>query len=134
MEIQDNYIRHIYEIVDVHDGDTIKAIVELGYNQLGRIKFRFKAINTAEVGKEKKQSELRVKLANDAKAYVQEKIMNHEVRVYSEKFKEAGFSRYEGTIYYLDNGEWINLNEELLAIGLAQKYYLGASKDFGEFK
>jgi endonuclease YncB( thermonuclease family) len=134
MEIQDNYIRHIYAIEDIHDGDTITAIAELGYDRLDRIVFRFKAINTAEVGKEKKQSEARVKLANDAKAYVENKILNHKVRVYSEKFKKAGFGRYEGIIFYLDNGEWINLNDELFAIGLAQKYYPGASKDFGEFK
>jgi hypothetical protein len=37
------------------------------------------------------------------------------------------------TIYYEENGEWINLNEDLLAKGLAQTYYPGASKDFGEW-
>lgn len=132
MEIQDNYVRDIYEIVSVHDGDTLKAIVELGYDTLRRVIFRFNAINTAEMKDD--QSEIRVKLAEEAKAYVNDKVNNHEVKVYSEKFKSGGFGRYLGTMYYKKDGDWINLNQELLDLGLAQKYYLGASKDFGEFK
>lgn len=131
MEIQDNYIRDVHSIVEIHDGDTMKALVELGYNVLGRIVFRFKGINTAEVGK--KQNETRTKLAQDALAYVQDKLEKHRVRVHSEKFEDGGFGRFLGTLFYLDNGKWINLNEELFKKGLAQRYYLGASKDFGEW-
>jgi endonuclease YncB( thermonuclease family) len=132
MEIKDNYVRSIYLIEDIHDGDTLSAIVDTGYNQLARVTFRFKGINTAEVGK--KQSEQRTVLAKEALAYVTDKVKNHEVRVLSEKFESGGFGRYLGVIYYNDNGNWINLNQELLDKKLAQTYYLGASKDFGEFK
>lgn len=132
MEIKDNYVRDIHSIVNIHDGDTFTAIVETGYNGLGRVTFRLKGINTAEVGK--KQSEQRTKLSEQAKAYVTDKVKNHKVRVVSEKFESGGFGRYLGVIYYENNGKWINLNQELLDKKLAQTYYLGASKDFGEFK
>lgn len=132
MLIQDNYVRHIYAIQEITDGDTIKAIVEMGYNHVDRIEFRFTGINTAE--KKSQKGTLRYKLAMDAIAYVTDKLMNHKVRVHSEKFEDGGFGRFLGIMYYEKNGKWINLNDELLDKGLAQKYYLGASKDFGEFK
>lgn len=132
MEIQDNYIRHIYKIEEVSDGDTITALVEMGYDKIDRIRFRFTGINTAEM-KSAKGSQ-RYKLAVEAKTYVQNVLTNHKVRVHSEKFEDGGFGRYLGIMYYEKNGKWINLNQELLDKGLAQKYYLGASKDFGEWK
>ena len=131
--IQDNYVRHIYVIEDIHDGDTITAIAELGYNVLGRITFRFKGINTAET-KSKIKNPVRYALGMKAKAYVQDILDNHKTRVYSEKFEDGSFGRYLGTMYYEKDGNWIDLNQELVDLGLAQKYYIGASKDFGDFK
>lgn len=133
MIIEDNYIRHIHSIERVIDGDTIIALVELGYNIIGKVTFRFADINTAELRSEK--GSVRYKLAHKAKDYVDDKLNNSEVRVHSEKFRDGGFGRYLGVMYYLnDDNEWINLNQELLNIGLAQEYYEGASKDFDEWK
>lgn len=132
MEIQDNYIRHIYSLETITDGDTITALVELGYRHIGRITFRFKGINTAEMKSAKGSA--RYKLALEAKNYVEQILKLHKVRVYSEKFEDGGFGRFLGTMYYFKNDKWIDLNQELLDLGLAQKYYLGASKDFGEWK
>jgi endonuclease YncB( thermonuclease family) len=129
--IQDNYIRDIYKIEEVKDGDTVVAIVELGYNQLGRVTFRFKGINTAE--KNSNKNSKRYKLAMEAKDFVNDKLKNHKVRVLSEKFETGGFGRYLGSMYYEENGKWYDLNKELLDRGLAQIYYKGASKDYGEF-
>jgi endonuclease YncB( thermonuclease family) len=133
MIIQDNYTRHIYSIESIHDGDTVKAIVESGFNGLDRVTFRLDGINTAEVGK-KNQSELRMRLSEEAKAYVIDKVENHKVRVVSEKFKSGGYGRYLGVIYYEQDGDWHNLNQELLDLKLAQTYYPGASKETGDFK
>jgi micrococcal nuclease len=129
--IQDNYVRHIYAIEDIYDGDTITAIVELGYDVLGRAKFRFLGINTAEMKSVK--SSQRYKLAQQAKTYVEEILKNHKVRVESTKFKEDSFGRYLGTMFYEKDGEWVNLNQELIEKGLAEIYYKGASKNYGEF-
>lgn len=132
MIIQDNYIRHIYKIEDIHDGDTLRAIIETGYNSLDRVTFRLKGINTAEINS---KQPFRLALAKKAKGYLQDKVENHKVRVLSEKFEKGGFGRYLGTLFYEnEQGEWINLNDELLDTGLAQSYYKGASKDEGEWK
>jgi endonuclease YncB( thermonuclease family) len=131
MNIEDNYIRHLYCIERIIDGDTIVAIAELGYDSLNRIIFRFKDINTAE--KNSEEGTKRFQLARDAKAYVENVMENHKVRVYSEKFKKGGFGRYLGIMYYEKDGQWIDLNKEMLDKGLAQAYYKGASKDYGEW-
>jgi endonuclease YncB( thermonuclease family) len=132
MIIQDNYIRHIYAIEEIKDGDTLVAVAELGYDVLGRITFRFKGINTAE--KNSNKNSKRYQLAMDAKNYVNKVMENHRVRVHSEKFEKGGFGRYLGTMYYEKDGKWIDLNQEMVDKGLAQIYYKGASKDYGEFK
>lgn len=132
MEIQDNYIRHIYKIESVYDGDTLTAIVETGYNGLDRVKFRLKGINTAEI--KSKKGTPRFILAQEAKTYVELIVDKYKTRVHSEEFKDGGFGRFQGVIYYYRDETWINLNEELLKLGLAQIYYEGASKDFGEWK
>jgi endonuclease YncB( thermonuclease family) len=132
MEIQDNYIRHIHSIHTISDGDTISAYVHMGYDKIDLIHFRFTGINTAEM-KSKKGTQ-RYELAVKAKEYVTDVLTNHKVRVHSEKFEDGGFGRYLGVMYYEKDGNWINLNQELLDKGLAQVYYLGASKDFGEWK
>lgn len=131
MNIQDNYIRHVYAIERITDGDTVTLIVESGFNGLDRVTVRFKGINTAEM-KSKKGTE-RYKLAHEAKDYVEEILQNHKIRIHSEKFEQDGFKRYLGTLYYENDGFWVNLNEELIQVGLAQVYYKGASKDYGEF-
>jgi endonuclease YncB( thermonuclease family) len=131
MIIQDNYIRHVHSIEHITDGDTVTLIVESGFNGLDRVTVRFKGINTAEM-KSKKGTE-RYKLANEAKNYVEKILKSKKVRLHSEKFEVGGFGRYLGILYYEDNGKWYNLNEELIKLGLAQVYYKGASKDYGEF-
>lgn len=126
MDIQDNYIRHVYELVDIHDGDTISVIVESGFDGLDRLKLRLKGINTAELSSE---TQVRIELANKAKEFVKDRIEGKKIRIHSEKFKSGGFGRYLATIFYFEDNQWKNLNEELLASHLAQVYYLGASKD-----
>jgi micrococcal nuclease len=132
MMIQDNYIRDVHSIERVVDGDTVDAIVELGYGQLGRVTFRFKGINTAE--KNSSKNSRRYKLAMEAKDYVNNVLTKHRVRVLSEKFETGGFGRYLGSMYYEKDGNWVDLNQELLDKGLAEVYYKGASKNYGEFK
>ena len=127
----DTFRRDILQIINIHDGDTLTALVENGFDDIRRITFRLDGINTAEITS---KTEERKALANNAKAYVQAKLEGKQVGVESIKFKDGSFSRYLGVIYYLENGEWKNLNQELLQIHLAQVYHEGASKDEGEFK
>jgi micrococcal nuclease len=131
MLIQDNYVRHA-KAVSVYDGDTLTAEVDMWKGVTFEIKIRLKGINTAEV---KGSTGERLVLARNAKEFVQSKLLNKkEIRIHSEKFEIDGFSRLLATVYYQEKGDWINLNEELLKQGLAQVYYKGASKDYGEWK
>jgi endonuclease YncB( thermonuclease family) len=67
-------------------------------------------------------------MAKKATKYVTEKILNKDVYVESYKFANGDFGRYLGIIYYQQGDGWINLNQELLDIGLAKVYFKGASK------
>jgi endonuclease YncB( thermonuclease family) len=127
----DTFRRDIREVIDIHDGDTLTALVDTGYDGFRKIVFRLEGINTAELSSD---TEIRKTFANNAKDYVVSKLEDKQVAVESIRFKDGSFSRYLGVIYYLDDGVWQNLNEELKEIGLAQVYYKGASKDEGEFK
>jgi endonuclease YncB( thermonuclease family) len=126
----DSFKRDILEIIDIHDGDTMTALVENGYNSIGRITFRLDGINTAELTSKTEERKI---LANQALAYVKDKLAGKQIGVESIKFKDGGFSRYLGIVYYLDNGEWKNLNQELLDVHLAQVFHKGASKEEGDF-
>lgn len=127
----DSFKRDIYEIIDIHDGDTLTALVDNGFDDIRRITFRLDGINTAELAS---TTEERKALASQAKEFVTSKLQGKQLGVESVKFKDGGFSRYLGVVYYLENGEWKNLNQELLQNHLAQVYYKGASKNEGVFK
>jgi endonuclease YncB( thermonuclease family) len=127
----DTFRRDIHSIIDIHDGDTLTVLVENGFDDLRRITFRLDGINTAEIGSKTAE---RKALASKAKEHVKTTLEGKQMAVESIKFKDGSFSRYLGTIFYLDNGVWKNLNKELLDLHLAQVYYTGASKDEGEFK
>jgi endonuclease YncB( thermonuclease family) len=126
----DSFRRDVKEILDIHDGDTLTAMIYDGFDDYSIITFRLDGINTAELTSKTEERKI---LANNALAYVKAKLAGKQIGVESIKFKDGGFSRYLGVVYYLDNGEWKNLNQELLDVHLAQVYYKGASKEEGDF-
>lgn len=127
----DSFRRDIYEIINIHDGDTLTALVENGFDDIRRITFRLDGINTAELASTTAERKV---LASKATQYVTSTLKGKQTAVESIKFKDGSFSRYLGVIYYLEDGEWKNLNQELLELHLAQVYFKGASKDEGAFK
>lgn len=127
MNIKDNYIRKA-QIVEVHDGDTIKLHVDDGYDVIRPVTIRFSVINTAELTSHDQHLKM---LADEGRDYVKQ-FLGQEIYVESYRFKEGGFGRYLGIIYYNNGTEWINLNKELLDKGLAHVYEVG--KSFAEEK
>jgi len=112
-------------VIKVTDGDTIKVSVDLGYRIYPVVTIRFKGINCSD---KTLKAELSKEMAKKATKYVTDKILNKEVWVDSYKFKDGDYGRYLGIIYYQEGDKWINLNQELLDIGLAKVYFEGASK------
>lgn len=122
---KDNFTRNV-KVIEVVDGDTIKIMSDGGYNGFTKATIRLLDINTAET---KSKTAFSKMMADKAEAFVKEKILNKEVIVESYKFKDGGFGRYLGIVYYDDeNGQQVNLNQQLLDLGLARTYTKGASK------
>lgn len=128
--IKDNHTREAF-VIGVYDGDTITVEVLLWKGRKEEFRVRLKGINAAEM---KKSTGERKELALKAKQFVRDRVLGKKVQIEAPKFEEDDFSRVLGTVYYMDGEEQKNLNQVLLEEHLAQVYYKGASKDFGEWK
>ena len=124
LQINDNYIRKA-KVIKVTDGDTADLQISIGFNVYTVVTIRLKGINCSD---KTLKAELSKEMAKKATKYVTEKILNKDVYVESYKFADGDFGRYLGIIYYQQGDNWINLNQELLDIGLAKPYFKGASK------
>jgi micrococcal nuclease len=101
-------------IVDVYDGDTVTAVVDLGFRINFTIKIRLAGIDTPEIrGTERHQGLI-------SKQRLEELILNKEVILHTQKDRQEKFGRWLGVIY-LPNSN-VSINEQLLKEGLADPY------------
>ena len=105
------------KIIDIHDGDTLRADIDLGFGVvLKNQTFRFFGINAPEIHGDTKTAGVKTT------AYVQETLAGKEVIIMSLKDEKEKFGRWLGRIYYYNGEDWVNLNQELIDKGLAVKY------------
>lgn len=99
-------------VVKVYDGDTVTVDVDLGFKIKHRVILRLYGIDTPEIRGEERPEGL---VSRD---YVADKILNKDIII--ETFKKAGdkYGRWLATIYV----DGVNLNQELVEQGLAEKY------------
>ena len=104
-------------VVDIHDGDTIKVDIDLGFGiTLKNQTFRFFGINAPEIHGETKTAGLKTT------AYVQQVLTNKEIIIVTIKDEKEKFGRWLGRIFYHDGNDWVDLNSELINKGLAIKF------------
>jgi micrococcal nuclease len=100
-------------ITNVVDGDTVDALVDLGFTVFVQIRFRLNGIDTPELNSKVQEER---KLALEAKQFVIDKCLNKKVMIQSHKTDKYG--RWLADIY-VDN---YNLNQQLLDEQLAIPY------------
>jgi micrococcal nuclease len=104
-----NYKAHIK---DVYDGDTVTAVVDLGFLHYQEMKLRLYGIDTPELrGPEREQGLI-------VRDIVREMILDKEVEIHSFKDKQGKFGRYLATILI----DGLNLNDWLVENGHATVY------------
>ena len=110
-----NYKAHV---TGVYDGDSITADIDLGfYMCMQNQKIRLYGINTPEIRGEEREQGL---IARDR---VRELILDKDIILTSYKDKSGKYGRWLGTILIMDeDGSWTNVNQLLLAEGLATTY------------
>ncbi|NNM22882.1 MAG: thermonuclease family protein [Flavobacteriaceae bacterium] len=106
-----NYKAHIKA---VYDGDTVTAVVDLGFLHYQEMKLRLYGIDTPELrGPEREQGLI-------VRDILREMILDKEVEIHSYKDKQGKYGRYLATII-LDG---LNVNQWLVDNGHAQEYLL----------
>lgn len=98
---------------NVVDGDTIDCTVDLGFQMSMKGRFRLARINTPEINSP--DEKIRVK-GQESRQFVVDNLLNKNFEVMSIKVEKYG--RYLAEVYI---GE-LNLNDELIRLGLATKY------------
>lgn len=112
--MRDEFIRR-GEVINVVDGDTIDAKVDLGYYASVTVRFRLLGIDTPEINVRDNAAGL------IAKEYVRNKLLGQRVYIKSEK--ADSFGRWLCDVYYKnEEGRYVCLNTELLDVGLAELY------------
>ncbi len=100
------------KIISVYDGDTVTAVVDLGFLVSKEMKLRLFGIDTPELRGEERPQGLIVR------DILRERILNKEVIINSYKDKQGKYGRYLATI--LLDGE--DINQWLLDNGHAKPY------------
>lgn len=101
------------KIIDVYDGDTVTAIVDLGFLHSQEMKLRLYGIDTPELrGAEKVEGK-------KVRDIVREMILDKEVVIQTYKDKQGKYGRYLADIV-LEDG--LNLNQWLIDNGHAEVY------------
>ena len=105
-----NYRAHIK---DVYDGDTVTAVVDLGFLHYQEMKLRLYGIDTPELRGAEREDGLRVR------DIVREMILGKDVEIHSYKDKQGKYGRYLATIIV----DGVNVNAWRVAQGHAQPYF-----------
>jgi len=101
------------KIIAVYDGDTVTAVVDLGFLHFQEMKLRLYGIDTPELrGAEKVEGK-------KVRDIVRSMILDKEVTIRSYKDKQGKYGRYLANIV-LEDG--LELNQWLIDNGHAQAY------------
>jgi len=107
-------------ILRVVDGDTVDAEIDLGFSVFVKQRIRLYGINTPD-SRSKDLEEREKGLASKAKL---NEILTKEFIVETILNKRGKFGRILGVVYTQDeDGNRKNINETLVAEGLAQSYF-----------
>lgn len=106
--------RYVYRalIVKAYDGDTMTAVVDLGFGSSLKMKLRLLYIDTPELRGEELEEGRRVR------DLVRSMVLDKEVIIRTEKDKSGKYGRYLAEVYV----DGVSLNMFLLENGHAKPY------------
>jgi len=116
--IQTNKLYFYRAVVEsVYDGDTCRVNLDLGFGiWKKREKIRLARINAPEL---KGDSLAAGRLSRDT---LREFILGKNVILETLKDRKGRYGRYIGEIWLETNGNWININDEMVKLRMAVKY------------
>jgi micrococcal nuclease len=110
------YLYHYRAFISAaYDGDTVTADIDLGLKTVVKgEKLRLNRINTPEVRGEEREAGL---VSRD---WLRERIVGKTVLIETFKDKKGKYGRYIAEIWLPENDGYTNINDELVAKGLAE--------------
>ena len=103
-------------VYDCYDGDTFKAIVDLGFSTVVKHTFRLYGVDTPEMRGPEKVEGKRVR------DYVRGLILNKDITIVTHRDKTGKYGRYLAEVKIEEeNGDEFDLAEHLLEMGMAKK-------------
>ena len=106
-----------FTLTRVIDGDTVVGDIDLGFNiKLTNQRIRLIGINTPEIkGAERPDGLI-------SKKFVEDTVMGKKLRFSSEEAGRDNFGRLLGTVWYMDETRWVNLNGMIVTLGYGENY------------
>lgn len=106
--------------LNVVDGDTVDLEIDLGMKLFIRERVRLYGINSSEIFGVKVGSP-EYEAGMKCKNRVNELLSNKAVWINTLKDKQEKYGRYLAIIFFIDNDQYVNLNDLLVTEGLAVK-------------
>ncbi len=121
MTFQETQINNLYFyraiVVSVYDGDTCRVDLDLGFGiWKKREKIRLARMNAPEL----KGSTLTA--GRQSRDTLRHFILNQHIILETIKDRKGKYGRYLGEIWLKKNGQWLNINDEMVKLGMAKKY------------
>ena len=112
------------KVTKVYDGDTCTADIDLGMKTWVHSEtLRLNRINTPELRGSEREAGL---VARDR---LRELILDKEIFLQTIKDKTGKYGRYLAEIWVIDeNGGFVNINDQLIAEGLAEYYMTNSTE------
>ncbi len=103
--------------INVVDGDTIDVVTDLGFRDSWEHRVRLAGLDAYELNDDDGACR---RLAAEGKAFVAAKVQGKDVILNTMKDRPEKYGRWLAVVYYLGaDGSWLNLNEGIVAEGLA---------------
>jgi micrococcal nuclease len=110
------YEYKIKEVTKIIDGDTIDAVIDLGFSVFIKSRIRLAGINAPET----KTVDLNEKAKGlDAKSWLEKELKDQEIIIRT--LKEEKYGRMLGYLYTRNHS--LTINERMILEGFAEKYY-----------
>lgn len=96
-------------VIDVTDGDTFVAILDLGCFEYVFRSIRLSGIDTSEIFRPKSDDERVHGLL--AKSFLESRLLNKPIKVVTNN--KSSFERLVAQVFYFEDGVWIDIAEDL---------------------
>jgi len=118
---------YMAQITKIIDGDTVDAIIDLGFDVKLKRRVRLAGIDTPELNSKNPQERQAAKIARD---YLKSLLKSKEIYLKSEKVKWDKYNRYVAYIYVIPNEYEVTVSKIMFDKGLAKPYYGGKKEEW----